>query len=107
MAMKTDKGHLLVEALITEMRKRKIILPAIYAVKHVAWAVRERAVSVFSMLKKNPFGFFFLLNSSKQINASLSIFIDYEKNGMSIDMSFLLFISKRKSSMKYLGFILL
>jgi hypothetical protein len=34
--MKTDKGHLLVEALITKMRKRKIILPAIYAVEHVA-----------------------------------------------------------------------
>ncbi|PGW03150.1 hypothetical protein COD90_29530 [Bacillus cereus] len=33
----------LVEALITEMRKRKIILPAIYAVEHLAWAVRERA----------------------------------------------------------------
>jgi len=43
MTMKTDKGHLLVEALITEMRKRKIILPAIYAVEHLAWAVRERA----------------------------------------------------------------
>jgi hypothetical protein len=35
-AMKTDKGHLLVEALITKMRKRKIILPAIYALEHVA-----------------------------------------------------------------------
>ncbi|HEQ3529414.1 TPA: DUF4158 domain-containing protein, partial [Bacillus cereus] len=42
-AMKTDQGHLLVEVLITEMRKRKIILPAMYAIEHLAWAVRERA----------------------------------------------------------------
>ncbi|PGU92156.1 DUF4158 domain-containing protein, partial [Bacillus cereus] len=43
MAMKTDQGHLLVEALVIEMRKRKIILPAIYAIEHLAWSVRERA----------------------------------------------------------------
>ncbi|EOQ04930.1 Tn3 family transposase [Bacillus cereus] len=42
-ALGTDKGYLLVEALIIEMRKRKIILPAMYAVEHLAWAVRERA----------------------------------------------------------------
>ncbi|MBM7585655.1 TnpA family transposase [Bacillus pakistanensis] len=42
-AMGTDKGYVLVEALVTEMRRRKIILPAIYAVEHLAWAVRERA----------------------------------------------------------------
>ncbi len=41
--MRTDKGDLLVEVLIKEMRKMKIILPAIYAVEHLAWAVRERA----------------------------------------------------------------
>uniref|UniRef100_UPI00402A7CE3 Tn3 family transposase n=1 Tax=Bacillus sp. DX2.2 TaxID=3073452 RepID=UPI00402A7CE3 len=42
-AMKTENGYLLVEALIHEMRKRKIILPAVYAVEHLAWSVRERA----------------------------------------------------------------
>ncbi|XMA23507.1 Tn3 family transposase (plasmid) [Bacillus bombysepticus] len=52
-AMKTDKGHLLVEALIIEMRKRKIILPAIYAIEHLAWATRERAHRrVFKQLTK-------------------------------------------------------
>ncbi|PGT99578.1 Tn3 family transposase [Bacillus cereus] len=41
-AMKTENGYLLVEALIHEMRKPKIILPAVYAVEHLAWSVRER-----------------------------------------------------------------
>lgn len=69
MAMKTDQGYLLVEALITEMRKRKIILPAIYAVEHVAWAVRERAHrKIFKQLTRN-------LTSSqcKQLDKLLSV----------------------------------
>ncbi|HDR5272810.1 TPA: DUF4158 domain-containing protein, partial [Bacillus thuringiensis] len=69
MAMKTDQGHLLVEVLITEMRKRKIILPAIYAIEHVAWAVRERAHRrIFKQLTRN-------LTSSqcKQLDQLLSV----------------------------------
>lgn len=42
-AMSTDKEIVLVESLITEMRNRKIILPAIYAIEHLGWSVRERA----------------------------------------------------------------
>lgn len=42
-AMSTDKGIVLVESLLTEMRNRKIILPAIYALEHLGWSVRERA----------------------------------------------------------------
>ncbi|HDR5272770.1 TPA: DUF4158 domain-containing protein, partial [Bacillus thuringiensis] len=74
MAMKTDQGHLLVEALITEMRKRKIILPAIYAVEHVAWAVRERAHrKIFKQLTRN-------LTSSqcKQLDKLLSVGTGYK-----------------------------
>ena len=42
-ALGTDKGLVLVDLLIQEMRKRKIILPAMYAVEHLVWAVCERA----------------------------------------------------------------
>ncbi|MEC3435162.1 DUF4158 domain-containing protein, partial [Bacillus cereus] len=42
-AMGTEKGLVLVDLLIQEMRKRKIILPAMYAVEHLVWAVCERA----------------------------------------------------------------
>lgn len=47
------KRDLLVEALIQEMRKRKIILPAVYAIEHLAWSVRERAKQkIFKYLTK-------------------------------------------------------
>ncbi|MHA5077983.1 DUF4158 domain-containing protein [Bacillus anthracis] len=53
LAMKTENGYLLVEALIQEMRKRKIILPAVYAIEHLAWSVRERARKrIFKYLTK-------------------------------------------------------
>jgi TnpA family transposase len=42
-AMGTDKGIILVESLIQEMRNQRIILPAIYAMEHLGWSVRERA----------------------------------------------------------------
>jgi TnpA family transposase len=42
-AMSTDKGIILVESLLSEMRNRKIILPATYAMEHLGWSVRERA----------------------------------------------------------------
>ncbi|MGQ7171506.1 DUF4158 domain-containing protein, partial [Escherichia sp. R-CC3] len=42
-AMGTEKGLVLVDLLIQEMRKRKIILPAMYAIEHLVWAVCERA----------------------------------------------------------------
>jgi hypothetical protein len=42
-AMGTDKGLVLVDLLIQEMRNRKIILPAMYAIEHLVWAVCERA----------------------------------------------------------------
>jgi TnpA family transposase len=42
-AMVTDKDHVLVEVLMAEMRKSKIILTAIYALEHLPWVVRERA----------------------------------------------------------------
>ncbi|MED3329728.1 Tn3 family transposase [Bacillus thuringiensis] len=53
LAMKTENRYLLVEALIQEMRKRKIILPAVYAIEHLAWSVRERARKrIFKYLTK-------------------------------------------------------
>ncbi|WP_420820972.1 Tn3 family transposase [Shimazuella alba] len=42
-AMSTNKGIILVESLVTEMRNRKVILPAIYTIEHLGWSVRERA----------------------------------------------------------------
>lgn len=78
-AMKTDKGHLLVEALIIEMRKRKIILPAVYAVEHLAWAVRERAHRrIFKQLTRN-------LTSSqcKQLDKLLSVGKGYKYSYLS------------------------
>lgn len=42
-ALSTDKGILLVEALIQEMRNRKIIVPGITTVERFAWFVRHRA----------------------------------------------------------------
>ncbi|MGY3372220.1 hypothetical protein ACVWXX_000124 [Bacillus toyonensis] len=51
------------------MRNRNIILPAIYAVGHVVWAVHERAHrKIFKQLTKN-------LTSSqyKQLNKLLSV----------------------------------
>ncbi|WP_409193991.1 DUF4158 domain-containing protein [Bacillus cereus] len=69
MAMKTDQGHLLVEALITEMRKRQIILTAIYVIEHLAWAVRERAHRmIFKQLTKD-----ITPSQRKQIDKLLSV----------------------------------
>lgn len=42
-AMGTDKGIVLVEALIQEMRNRKIIIPGITTVERLGWSVRRRA----------------------------------------------------------------
>lgn len=78
-AMKTDKGHLLVEALITEMRKRKIILPAIYAIEHLAWAVRERAHRrIFKQLTRD-----LIPSQCKQLDKLLSIGKGYKYSYLS------------------------
>lgn len=79
MAMKTDTGHLLVEALITEMRKRKIILPAIYAVEHLAWATRERAHRrIFKQLTKGLTSF-----QCKQLDKLLNVEKGYKYSYLS------------------------
>ncbi|HDR7612929.1 TPA: Tn3 family transposase [Bacillus mycoides] len=78
-AMKTDQGHLLVEALITEMRKRKIILPAIYAIEHLAWAVRERAYrKIFKQLTRD-----LTPSQCKQLDRLLSVGKGYKYSYLS------------------------
>jgi hypothetical protein len=42
-AMSTDSGETLVEALLGEMRARNIVAPALYAVERLGWEVRNRA----------------------------------------------------------------
>ena len=49
-AMGTDKGIVLVETLIEEMRNQKIIPPAIYAINQLAWFVLEQAKNVLSSI---------------------------------------------------------
>ncbi len=39
----TDSGPALVEAVLAEMRRRKIVIPGIYTVKRLAWESRRRA----------------------------------------------------------------
>ncbi len=43
LALSTDKGIALVEALVEEMRRCKIIIPAISTVERLAWETRRRA----------------------------------------------------------------
>src|SRR5215207_3627920 len=42
-AMSTDSGEALVEALLEEMRTRNIVAPALYAVERLGWEVRNKA----------------------------------------------------------------
>lgn len=42
-AMNTDSGEALVEALLGEMRARNIVAPALYAVERLGWEVRNKA----------------------------------------------------------------
>jgi TnpA family transposase len=42
-AMGTDAGEALVEALLNEMRTRNIVAPALYAVERLGWEVRNKA----------------------------------------------------------------
>ncbi len=42
-AMSTDSGEALVEALLTEMRARNIVAPALYAVERLGWEARNKA----------------------------------------------------------------
>lgn len=42
-AASTDSGIALVEALLEEMRRRRIVVPALYAVEELAWEVRRGA----------------------------------------------------------------
>jgi TnpA family transposase len=42
-AAMTDSGSALVEALLEEMRRRRIVAPAIYAVEELAWDARRQA----------------------------------------------------------------
>lgn len=42
-AMSTDSGEALVEALLSEMRARSIVIPALYAVERLGWEVRNKA----------------------------------------------------------------
>lgn len=47
LAFNTDKGIALVEALIEEMRRTKIIIPAMSTVERLAWETRRRAQNQF------------------------------------------------------------
>ncbi|RAM50960.1 MAG: hypothetical protein C6Y22_13975 [Hapalosiphonaceae cyanobacterium JJU2] len=47
LAFNTDKGIALVEALIAEMRRNKIIIPAMSTVERLAWETRRRAQNQF------------------------------------------------------------
>ena len=47
-AMSTDKGTVLVDELIKEMRARKIVVPGIYTVERLGWTVRRRAQLIYS-----------------------------------------------------------
>lgn len=47
LAFNTDKGIALVEALIEEMRRTKIIIPAMSTVERLAWEARRRAQNQF------------------------------------------------------------
>ncbi|MBA2692397.1 MAG: DUF4158 domain-containing protein, partial [Rubrobacter sp.] len=53
-AMNTDSGEPLVEALLTEMRARNIVAPALYAVERLGWEARNKARrAVFAQLTGN------------------------------------------------------
>lgn len=50
-AMSTDSGEALVEALLGEMRARNIVAPALYAVERLGWEVKNKARrAVFAQL---------------------------------------------------------
>lgn len=54
LALGTDKGIALVEALVSEMRRCKIIIPAISTVERLAWETRRRAqLAVYLELTRN------------------------------------------------------
>ncbi|TEB12775.1 hypothetical protein Pmgp_00751 [Pelotomaculum propionicicum] len=50
-AMITDKSMVLVDALVQEMRARKIVIPAMYAVERLVWTVRKRAQAPTDFVK--------------------------------------------------------